>query len=38
MNTTAPLCRFIDKRVVDYVLLNSRTSLLDDSALDDLLP
>jgi D-threo-aldose 1-dehydrogenase len=38
MNNTAPLCRFIDEGVVDCVLLNGRTSLLDDSALDELLP
>jgi D-threo-aldose 1-dehydrogenase len=38
MNNTAPLCRFIDEGAVDCVLLNGRTSLLDHSALDDLLP
>ena len=38
MNNTAPLCRFIEAGAVDCVLLNGRTSLLDDSALDDLLP
>ena len=38
MNNTAPLCRFIEEGAVDCVLLNGRTSLLDHSALDDLLP
>ncbi len=38
MNNTGPLCRFIEAGAVDCVLLNGRTSLLDDSALDDLLP
>jgi D-threo-aldose 1-dehydrogenase len=38
MNNTAPLCRFIEAGAVDCVLLNGRTSLLDQSALDDLLP
>jgi D-threo-aldose 1-dehydrogenase len=38
MNHTAPLCRFIEEGAVDCVLLNGRTSLLDHSAIDDLLP
>ena len=38
MNHTAPLCRFIEEGAVDCVLVAGRTSLLDQSALDDLLP
>jgi aryl-alcohol dehydrogenase-like predicted oxidoreductase len=37
-NFSAPLARFVEEGVVDCVLLASRWTLLDQSALDDLLP
>jgi D-threo-aldose 1-dehydrogenase len=38
MNYAAPLARFVAEGVVDCVLLAGRWTLLDQSALDDLLP
>jgi D-threo-aldose 1-dehydrogenase len=38
MNHSAPLARFVDAGLVDRVLLAGRWILLDQSAIDDLLP
>jgi D-threo-aldose 1-dehydrogenase len=38
MNHSAPLARFVEEGLADCVLLAGRWTLLDQSALDDLLP